>query len=56
VSYGLMMRRRGFTLDKVQRTDGDYIIGGRVMSEPRVAAKHVNHALHRITRWHRERG
>jgi len=56
VSYGLMMRRRGFSLDKVQRTDGDYIIGGRVMSEPRVAAKHVSHALHRVTRWHRERG
>jgi hypothetical protein len=55
VSYGLMMRRRGFSLDRVRRSEGTYLIDGRPMSEPPAAAKHASHALHRITRWHRER-
>ena len=56
VSYGLMMRRRGFSLDKVRRSEGTYLIDGQRMPEPTMAAKHLSHALHRITRWHRERG
>lgn len=56
VSYGLMMRRRGFLLEKVERAQSRYLIRGQEIPEPASAAKHASHALHRVTRWHRERG
>ena len=56
ISYGLMMRRRGFSLARVQRIDGGYVFKGHPMSEPSSAAKHLSHAVHRVTRWRRERG
>ena len=55
VSYGLMMRRRGFTLDEVEGHDGRYSIAGKAMTGPNTLAKHFSHAIHRMRRWSLER-
>jgi len=53
VSYGLMMRRRGFSYRYVQvGENGTRSIGGVALVEPRPIAKHLSHLKHRVhKRW-----
>lgn len=55
VSYGLMMRRRGFVLHEVSCQEDTYVIADTLLTHPRPLAKHLSHALHRIRRWRLER-
>jgi hypothetical protein len=54
LAYGLMMRRRGFVLKTVRRDGSDYLLNGKKIGEPNVIARHVSHAIHRLTRWRLE--
>ena len=56
VSYGLMMRRRGFTYEFVVRTpNGSHELAGREFAEPRAIVKHGSNLLGRLQNWHSTR-
>ena len=56
VSYGLMMRRRGFTYEFVARTpNGSHELAGREFAEPRAIVKHGSNLLVRLQNWHSTR-
>ena len=55
VAYGLMMRHRGFALQRVERSQEGYYVGGKQLQEPNAVSKHLSHALNRFTRWKLER-
>lgn len=49
--YGLMMKRRGFNYQHVQRQpDGSRTLAGEVITEPKPLVRHLSHALNRWTR------
>lgn len=49
--YGLMMKRRGFNYEYVQRlSDGSRILAGQTITEPKLMVRHLSHALNRVTR------
>ena len=50
--YGLMMKRRGFAYQFVERLpDGTRSLVGVPIVEPHVYVRHASHALNRLTRW-----
>lgn len=52
VSYGLMMRRRGFHFEFVKRgPDNSFNLGGRAFADSRQSVRHLSHLLGRIQRW-----
>lgn len=52
VSYGLMMRRRGFHFEFVKRgPDNSFSLGGRAFADSRQSVRHLSHLLGRIQRW-----
>ncbi len=49
--YGLMMKRRGFTYEYVQRlADGSRMLAGQTIDEPIPLVRHLSHGLNRRTR------
>ena len=49
--YGLMMKRRGFTYQHVQRQpDGARTLADHAITEPKPLVRHLSHALNRWTR------
>ena len=52
VSYGLMMRRRGFNFEHVQREpDNSFSLGGKAFADSRQSVRHLSHLLGRLQRW-----
>lgn len=52
VSYGLMMRSRGFHFEFVKRgPDNSFNLGGRAFADSRQSVRHLSHLLGRIQRW-----
>ena len=52
VSYGLMMKRRGFTYKYVTRTpEGGRALGGTTFDEPSQIVLNLSHAMNRLQRW-----
>lgn len=52
VSYGLMMRRRGFNFEYVKRgPDSSFSLGGRDFADSRQSVRHLSHLLGRVQRW-----
>lgn len=51
MAFGLMMKRRGFSLTRLHRSeDGSLSINGVHLGEPREASKKIAHLLHRMHR------
>ena len=56
VSYGLMMRRRGFTFENVKRDPvAGYSLGGQPFEDSRPLVLHLSHLLGRLQRWYLRR-
>ena len=56
VSYGLMMRRRGFTYESVTRLPGGgHALGGVDFEDSRPLIRHLSHLLGRLQRWNSTR-
>ena len=52
VSYGLMMRRRGFNFEYVKRgPDNSFSLGGKVFADSKQSVRHLSHLLGRLQRW-----
>ena len=52
ISYGLMMKRRGFTYKYVTRTaDDGRALGATRFDEPKQIVLNISHALNRLQRW-----
>ncbi|MDO8307658.1 MAG: hypothetical protein Q7V58_04785 [Actinomycetota bacterium] len=55
VSYGLMMRRRGFLLSRVRRSAGTFELAGKTFAQPRLPVRHAGNLVKRIQRWYLSR-
>jgi hypothetical protein len=56
VAFGLMMRKRGFRVERIERQPGGgYRVGGIALGDVRPAARHASHLLDRVQRAHLRR-
>jgi hypothetical protein len=56
VAFGLMMRKRGFRVERIQRqAGGGYRVGGIPLGDVRPVARHASHLLDRVQRAHLRR-
>lgn len=56
VSYGLMMRRRGFILEQVVRdSEKGYSLAGQHFRDTRPLVRHAGHVFKRLQRWYLSR-
>ncbi len=52
VSYGLMMRRRGFLFETVDRDDAGLSLGGHKFGDARDIVLHASNLFNRLQRWY----
>ena len=53
VSYGLMMRARGFRFEFVKRSpDGALTLGGETFGDSRPVVRHLSNVIGRLQRWY----
>lgn len=55
VSYGLMMRRRGFLFETVSRTGAGLSLGGHHFDDARPVVLHASNLVTRVQRWYLSR-